>query len=221
MGALASLGPAEEVRRSLKALEGAGHIVFGDPERVEVTGADPARGAFISPVLLVADDAHRAEVHEVEAFGPVATLIGYRDTADVIDLAGLGLGSLVGSVVTDDQEFARDVVLGTAPWHGRPACARRRRGRRVHRARIALPARWCTAAPAELGRRRGDGRPARCAPPHAAHRRPGQPAHAAGRHRPLGQGRAAADRRHSPVHQVPGDAAHRRHHHRRPAHRDA
>jgi oxepin-CoA hydrolase/3-oxo-5,6-dehydrosuberyl-CoA semialdehyde dehydrogenase len=119
MGALASLEQREEVRRSLKALEGAGHIVFGDPERVEVTGADPARGAFLSPLLIRADDARRAEVHEVEAFGPVATLIGYSGTADVIELAALGKGSLVGSVVTDDPDFARDVVLGTAPWHGR------------------------------------------------------------------------------------------------------
>jgi oxepin-CoA hydrolase / 3-oxo-5,6-dehydrosuberyl-CoA semialdehyde dehydrogenase len=119
MGALASLDQREEVRRALKALQAAGHIAFGDPEHVEVTGADGKRGAFLSPVLLVADDARRAEVHEVEAFGPVATLIGYRDTADVIDLAGLGQGSLAGSVVTDDPEFAREVVLGTAPWHGR------------------------------------------------------------------------------------------------------
>jgi oxepin-CoA hydrolase/3-oxo-5,6-dehydrosuberyl-CoA semialdehyde dehydrogenase len=119
MGALASLGQREEVRRALKALQAAGHIAFGDPQHVEVAGADARRGAFLSPVLLVADDARRAEVHEVEAFGPVATLIGYRDTADVIDLAGLGQGSLVGSIVTDDPEFAREVVLGTAPWHGR------------------------------------------------------------------------------------------------------
>jgi oxepin-CoA hydrolase/3-oxo-5,6-dehydrosuberyl-CoA semialdehyde dehydrogenase len=119
MGALASLDQREEVRRSLKALEAAAHTVFGDPERVEVTGADATRGAFLSPILLRADDARRAEVHEVEAFGPVATLIGYRDTADVIDLAGLGKGSLAGSVVTDDPEFAREVVLGTAHWHGR------------------------------------------------------------------------------------------------------
>ena len=119
MGALAGRDQREEVRRSLKALEAAGHIVFGDPEHVEVTGADAERGAFISPVLLVAGDARRAEVHEVEAFGPVATLIGYRDTADVIDLAGLGKGSLAGSVVTGDPDFAREVVLGTAPWHGR------------------------------------------------------------------------------------------------------
>ena len=119
MGALASLDQREEVRRALKALEAAGHIAYGDPEHVEVTGADDRRGAFMSPILLVADEARRAEVHEVEAFGPVATLIGYRDPADVIDLAGRGKGSLAGSVVTDDPDFAREVVLGTAPWHGR------------------------------------------------------------------------------------------------------
>ena len=119
MGALASLEQREEVRRSLKALESAAHVVFGDPEHVEVLGADAERGAFISPVLLRADDARRAELHEVEAFGPVSTLIPYTGTADVIALAALGRGSLAGSVVTDDVEFARDVVLGTAPWHGR------------------------------------------------------------------------------------------------------
>ena len=119
MGALASLEQREEVRRSLKALEDAGHIVYGDPELVEVVGADATRGAFLSPVLIRADDARRAEVHQVEAFGPVSTLIGYRDAADAIDLAGLGKGSLAGSVVTDDPEFARAVILGTAPWHGR------------------------------------------------------------------------------------------------------
>jgi oxepin-CoA hydrolase/3-oxo-5,6-dehydrosuberyl-CoA semialdehyde dehydrogenase len=119
MGALASLEQREEVRRSLKALEDAGTVVFGDPERVEVTGADAVRGAFLSPVLVRAADPRRAELHEVEAFGPVSSLIGYTDTADVIALAALGQGSLAGSVVTDDPGFARDVVLGVAPWHGR------------------------------------------------------------------------------------------------------
>ena len=119
MGALASLEQREEVRRSLKALEDTGSIVFGDPEHVEVTGADATRGAFLSPVLVRAGDPRRAEVHEVEAFGPVSTLIGYTGTADVIELAALGRGSLAGSVVTDDPDFAREVVLGTAPWHGR------------------------------------------------------------------------------------------------------
>jgi oxepin-CoA hydrolase/3-oxo-5,6-dehydrosuberyl-CoA semialdehyde dehydrogenase len=119
MGALASLEQREEVRRSLKALEDAGTVVFGDSERVEVTGADAARGAFLSPVLVRATDPRRAELHEVEAFGPVSSLIGYTDSADVIELAALGQGSLAGSVVTDDPDFAREVVLSVAPWHGR------------------------------------------------------------------------------------------------------
>ncbi|MDQ6848742.1 MAG: phenylacetic acid degradation bifunctional protein PaaZ [Actinomycetota bacterium] len=119
MGALASLEQREEVRRSLKALTSAGRLVFGDPEHVELVDADPERGAFVSPMLVSCDDAERPEPHEVEAFGPVSTIMGYSDAAHVIDLAARGRGSLAGSVVTGDPSFARDVVLGAAPWHGR------------------------------------------------------------------------------------------------------
>ena len=119
MGALASLEQREEVRRSVKSLQAAGRLVFGDPDRVEVVGADEHRGAFISPLLLRCDDASRAEPHELEAFGPVSTVMGYSDTAEVIALAARGRGSLAGSVVTGDAGFARSVVLGLAPWHGR------------------------------------------------------------------------------------------------------
>jgi oxepin-CoA hydrolase/3-oxo-5,6-dehydrosuberyl-CoA semialdehyde dehydrogenase len=119
MGALASLDQREEVRRSLKSLLSAGTVVFGDPDHVAVVGADPERGAFLSPILISADDAERPEPHEVEAFGPVSTLIGYRDTGHAVDLAARGLGSLAGSIVSADADFARDVVLGVAPWHGR------------------------------------------------------------------------------------------------------
>jgi oxepin-CoA hydrolase/3-oxo-5,6-dehydrosuberyl-CoA semialdehyde dehydrogenase len=119
MGALASRDQLAEVRRSVGELLPAGRLVFGDPDRVEVAGADPERGAFISPLLLRCDDATRAEPHEVEAFGPVSTVIGYRDAADVVRLAARGRGSLAGSVVTADPAFARQVVTGLAPWHGR------------------------------------------------------------------------------------------------------
>ncbi|GAA4873798.1 phenylacetic acid degradation bifunctional protein PaaZ [Saccharopolyspora cebuensis] len=119
MGALASLEQREEVRRSLKSLLGAGSVVFGDPDRVEVVGADAERGAFLSPVLVRCDDPERSEPHEVEAFGPVAALLPYRSTEHAVELAARGQGSLAGSVVTGDPEFARDVVLGAAPWHGR------------------------------------------------------------------------------------------------------
>jgi oxepin-CoA hydrolase / 3-oxo-5,6-dehydrosuberyl-CoA semialdehyde dehydrogenase len=119
MGALASLEQREEVRRSVKALLSGARLVFGDPDHVEVAGASAERGAFISPLLLRADDAERPEPHEVEAFGPVATIIGYSGAEHAIELAARGRGSLAGSVVTADAGFAREVVLGVAPWHGR------------------------------------------------------------------------------------------------------
>lgn len=119
MGPLVSLEQREEVRRSLKALLDAGRTVFGDPERVAVVDADAERGAFISPVLLRVDDADEAAPHEVEAFGPVSTLVPYDTGEQVVELAARGRGSLVGSVVSADREFVREVVLGIAPWHGR------------------------------------------------------------------------------------------------------
>ncbi|MFE2751079.1 phenylacetic acid degradation bifunctional protein PaaZ [Actinosynnema sp. NPDC059335] len=118
MGALAGLEQREEVRRSLKALLEVGEVVYGSLDRVDVVDADAERGAFLSPVLLKADPDH-AQPHEVEAFGPVSTLMAYRDAEHAVELAARGAGSLVGSVVTHDAEFARDVVLGVAPWHGR------------------------------------------------------------------------------------------------------
>ncbi|MDN5930385.1 MAG: phenylacetic acid degradation bifunctional protein PaaZ [Pseudonocardia sp.] len=118
MGALAGLEQREEVRRSVKALADAGRIVFGDPEQVELVNADADRGAFVSPILLVGDP-ERAEPHEVEAFGPVSTILPYTSTAQLIDYAARGQGSLAGSIVTADTAWAREVVLGVAPWHGR------------------------------------------------------------------------------------------------------
>jgi oxepin-CoA hydrolase/3-oxo-5,6-dehydrosuberyl-CoA semialdehyde dehydrogenase len=119
MGALAGLEQRDEVRRSVKALLSAGRIVSGDPDHVDVVGASAERGAFMAPLLLQTDDADRPEPHQVEAFGPVSTIIGYQGTEQVIELAARGRGSLAGSVVTADVLFARDVVLGLAPWHGR------------------------------------------------------------------------------------------------------
>ncbi|WP_033441719.1 phenylacetic acid degradation bifunctional protein PaaZ [Saccharothrix sp. NRRL B-16314] len=118
MGALAGLEQREEVRRSLKALLEVGEVVYGSPDRVDVVDADAERGAFLSPMLLKADPDH-AQPHQVEAFGPVSTLMAYRDVDHAVELAARGAGSLVGSVVTHDADFAREVVLGVSPWHGR------------------------------------------------------------------------------------------------------
>ncbi len=175
MGALASLDQREEVRRSVKALHDAGRIVFGDPDAVEVVGADADRGAFVSPLLLVGDP-QRAEPHEVEAFGPVSTVMPYDGTDQLIDFAARGQGSLAGSIVTANTAFAREVVLGTAPFHGRLLVLNERDADGVHRPRLAdAPARPRWTGPRR--RRRGDGRDPRRAAPHAAHGRAGRPGH--------------------------------------------
>lgn len=119
MGALASIDQRDEVLRSLKSLRDAATLVFGDPESFTVEGADATRGAFLPPFLLRAEDPTAAAVHDVEAFGPVSTVIGYHDVDDAIALAARGKGSLVGSLVTHDAAVAREVAIGIAPYHGR------------------------------------------------------------------------------------------------------
>lgn len=118
MGALVSLEQRDEVRKAVQSLRASADLVFGDPDRVDTIDADPDRGAFMSPVLLKAQDG-ATEPHDVEAFGPVSTLIAYDDLDHVVGLAAQGKGSLTGSLATHDPEVARHVVLGVAPWHGR------------------------------------------------------------------------------------------------------
>jgi oxepin-CoA hydrolase/3-oxo-5,6-dehydrosuberyl-CoA semialdehyde dehydrogenase len=118
MGALVSLEQREEVRKAVESLRASCDLVFGDPDRVELLDADAERGAFLSPLLLHAADG-AVEPHDVEAFGPVSTIIGYADVDDAVRLAARGRGSLAGSLVTRDPDVARRVVLGVAPWHGR------------------------------------------------------------------------------------------------------
>ncbi|MFD2794899.1 phenylacetic acid degradation bifunctional protein PaaZ [Promicromonospora vindobonensis] len=118
MGALASLGQRDEVRKAIEALRTSAEIVYGDPAHVDVVGADAERGAFLSPVLLRARPG-AAEPHEVEPFGPVSTVLIYGPVHEAIELAARGRGSLVASLVTHDPQVAREVARGLAPWHGR------------------------------------------------------------------------------------------------------
>ena len=118
MGALASLDQREEVRKAVQALRGSAEIVYGDPDTVEVVDGDADKGAFMSPVLLRAS-AGATEPHDIEPFGPVATVLTYGDLDEAVALAARGSGSLVGSLVTHDPAVARAVTLGVAPWHGR------------------------------------------------------------------------------------------------------
>lgn len=118
MGALASLGQREEVRKAIEALRASAEIVYGDPGSVDLVDGDAERGAFLGPVLLRAA-AGAVEPHDVEPFGPVSTVLTYGSLEEAVALAARGRGSLVGSVVTHDSDVARRLVLGLAPWHGR------------------------------------------------------------------------------------------------------
>jgi oxepin-CoA hydrolase/3-oxo-5,6-dehydrosuberyl-CoA semialdehyde dehydrogenase len=119
MGALVGREQRDDVLAAVQRLRGAASVVTGGSAASDVVGADPEVGAFMAPTLLRCDDASRPEPHAVEAFGPVATLIGYRDPAHAVELLARGEGSLVCSVVSHDDDVVREVVLGAAAHHGR------------------------------------------------------------------------------------------------------
>lgn len=104
----------------MQKLLASSQLVYGSFDSVEVVDADAMKGAFMSPLLLLNENPlQNKEVHEVEAFGPVSTLMPYHSMDEAIELAKLGRGSLVSSVVTADQHIARQYVLGAGTWHGR------------------------------------------------------------------------------------------------------
>jgi oxepin-CoA hydrolase/3-oxo-5,6-dehydrosuberyl-CoA semialdehyde dehydrogenase len=117
MGALVSISQRDDVRNRISELEAAGaRIVAGDP----YAGSPIEGGAFLSPVLLRTDDPWDATaVHDCEPFGPVSTIMPYKDMADAIALANRGMGSLVLSLFTHSSEAARDFVQGASAYHGR------------------------------------------------------------------------------------------------------
>ena len=120
MGPLASIDQQGEVLQRVAELRGEAELVSGNPDDFSVMGADRARGAFVPPLLLLCNAPTRARaVHEVEAFGPVATVLPYDDIAEAIALARRGAGSLAASVFSADDAVATELVLGLAPYHGR------------------------------------------------------------------------------------------------------
>jgi oxepin-CoA hydrolase/3-oxo-5,6-dehydrosuberyl-CoA semialdehyde dehydrogenase len=120
MGALASHGQREEVRSRVADLLAEAEVVFGNQENFEVTDADAEKGAFFMPTLLHCEKPlSSSAVHSVEAFGPVSTVLPYDNLDEAIELARLGGGSLAGSILTNDNDVARELVLGCAAWHGR------------------------------------------------------------------------------------------------------
>ena len=117
MGALVNVGQREDVKKRIAEIAAAGaRVVAGDPD----AAVGPNGGAFLQPVLLRADDPWACDAaHDVEPFGPVSTVMPYRDLDDAVKLANRGLGSLALSLFTHSPRAARDFVLGGAAFHGR------------------------------------------------------------------------------------------------------
>ena len=115
MGALVSAAQKRDVLEKAAQIGSEAACVYGDPTRF----AD-SKGAFVSPMLFHATDPDTAaHLHDTEAFGPVSTLMGYRDVAHAAALVNRGQGSLVASVITRDGDVAREMALASAAWHGR------------------------------------------------------------------------------------------------------
>ena len=120
MGALATQLQVERVRSNVEFLAQSQQIVFGDLNEFEVFGANKEAGAFFPPILFRNEQPFTATaVHDIEAFGPVATIMPYKDMAAAIELAKMGKGSLVSSIVTPSNAEAVDYVVGAASMHGR------------------------------------------------------------------------------------------------------
>jgi oxepin-CoA hydrolase / 3-oxo-5,6-dehydrosuberyl-CoA semialdehyde dehydrogenase len=120
MGSLASKDQRDEVKQNIQKLLASSQIVYGSLDSVEVVDADAKKGAFLSPLLLLNKDPFKNEaVHEIECFGPVSTIMPYKDLNDAIALAKKGKGSLCCSIVTADNKIATDFVVGAATHHGR------------------------------------------------------------------------------------------------------
>lgn len=120
MGALAGKEQLADVKERVRELAKSQQMVFGNLDDVAVVGADKNKGAFMSPILFLNQEPFKyQDCHNIEAFGPVSTLLPYKTTNEAIELVKLGKGSLVCSIVTANDKIARDFVIGSASYHGR------------------------------------------------------------------------------------------------------
>ncbi len=120
MGALASKDQVQEVLDRVNELNKTAEIVYGDLNAIELVDADFDKGAFLSPILLREDNPMKnLGVHNIEAFGPVSTIMPYKNLSEAVTLAQMGMGSLVCSIATYNKDIAREFTLEAASHHGR------------------------------------------------------------------------------------------------------
>ena len=119
MGALVSKDQVQVLKNRIGELSKSAQLVYGDLENINPIGATE-KGAFVSPIVLREDQPFQnTAVHEIEAFGPVSTLMPYKTIDEAIELAQMGKGSLVSSIVTNNDEIAKEYVINAASHHGR------------------------------------------------------------------------------------------------------
>ena len=120
MGPLAGETQRKEVREKVNELSRSQKIVYGNLDEFNVIGADAKNGAFMPPILFLNDKPfEKTDCHNIEAFGPVSTLMPYKTTDEAITLSKMGLGSLVCSIATANDDIATEFVVGAAHMHGR------------------------------------------------------------------------------------------------------
>jgi len=121
MGPLASASQLASAKEGIAALREEADVVWGEPDGGPLTGVEQGRGYFQTPLLLKARDPDTARaIHDIEVFGPVATLVPYDGTAaSATAQIQRGQGGLVASVYGDDRPFLREAIFGLAGWHGR------------------------------------------------------------------------------------------------------
>jgi oxepin-CoA hydrolase/3-oxo-5,6-dehydrosuberyl-CoA semialdehyde dehydrogenase len=124
MGPLATAQQLRDVRAGMAQLARSSQLATGGPKPVEALGVPSGKGFFVSPTLLVQPNPSLDDTaNEVEVFGPVATLMAFRENAALIELVAAGGGGLVSSIYSDDRPFIEQVVTGIAPYHGRVTLA--------------------------------------------------------------------------------------------------
>jgi oxepin-CoA hydrolase/3-oxo-5,6-dehydrosuberyl-CoA semialdehyde dehydrogenase len=120
MGSLAGASQLIEVKEKVELLSKTQKIIIGSFENFEVKGADKNKGAFMPPIIFFNDNPFKnTDCHNVEAFGPVSTIMPYTTIDEAIELSKMGKGSLVSSIITADNKIARLYTLGAACMHGR------------------------------------------------------------------------------------------------------
>lgn len=120
MGSLAGIAQLNEVKERVAQLSEFSKIVYGSLDFPEITGTDSKAGAFMSPILLLNENPFKNLIsHELEAFGPVSTILAYNTTEEAVAISKLGKGSLVSSIVTNDPNIAREYALHAGSYHGR------------------------------------------------------------------------------------------------------